>query len=235
MAKRKIKSKKKNEEVLVDLVEVVEETGEVLEKYQKWILGGVTALVLLIGGYLAWKNFIVKPKEQEAIQQMWKAEAQFLKDSFDLAITNPGGGYPGFYDIAKQYNGTSAENAANLYAAISHMKLGQFDAALSYLKDFKAKGEIMPIIKYGLMGDAYSEKNDMDQATKYYKKAIKAGDNEAVTPIYMQRLGMLYESRGDYAKALEMYKTLKEKYPETLPAREIDKYILRAEKMAMEK
>ncbi len=232
MAKRKIKSKKKNEEVLVDLVEVVEETGEVLEKYQKWILGGVTALVLLIGGYLAWKNFIVKPKEQEAVKQMWKAEAQFLKDSFDLAITNPGGGYPGFYDIVKEYSGTSAENAANLYAAVSHMKLGQFDAALSYLKDFKAEGEMMPIIKYGLMGDAYSEKNEMDKAIKYYRKAINAGDNDALTPIFLQRLGMLYENQGDYKNALKMYRELKEKYPDTLPAREIDKYILRAEKMA---
>ncbi len=232
MAKRKIRSKKKNDEVLVDLVEVVEETGEVLEKYQKWILGGVTALVLLAGGYLAWKNFIIAPKEQEAVRQMWKAEAQFLKDSFDLALTNPGGGYPGFYDIAKEYKGTSAENATDLYAAISHMKLGQFDAAISYLKDFKADGKVMPIVKNGLLGDAYSEKNEMDKALKYYRKAIKAGDNEAVTPIYMQRLGMLYENLGRYEDALKAYRELKEKYPDSVPGRDIDKYIMRAERLA---
>ncbi len=232
MAKRKIRSKKKNEEVLVDLVEVVEETGEVLEKYQKWILGGVTALVLLVGGYLAWKNFIIAPKEEEAVRQMWKAEAQFLKDSFDLALTNPGGGYPGFYDIAKEYRGTSAENAADLYAAISHMKLGQFDAAISYLKDFKAAGKVMPIVKNGLLGDAYSEKNEMDKALKYYRKAVKAGDNEAVTPIYMQRLGMLYENLGRYEDALKVYRQLKEKYPDSVPGRDIDKYIMRAEHLA---
>ena len=39
---------------------------------------------------------------------------------------------------------------------------------------------------------------------------------------------MLYEDKGDYASALEAYKTIKDKYAKSNEGRYIDKYIERA-------
>lgn len=227
MAKRK--KKKQADEVLVDVVEVREQAGDFFERNQNYIFGALTAIVLVIGGYLAYKNFYVAPRQQEALQQMWKAEEQFARDSFALALTNPGGGYSGFLDIIDQYSGTPAANAAKYYAGICYLHLGQFEAAIDYLKDFDADGRLMPIAKYGALGDAYSELSDFDQAIKNYRKATNYNPNKALTPYYLKKLGMLLEKQGQLEDAKEAYETIRDEYPESTEGRDIEKYIIRIE------
>ena len=109
---------------------------------------------------------------------MRQAQFQFERDSFALALTNPGGGYSGFLDIIDNYGGTKAANLAHYYAGISYLNLGQYDVAIEYLNDFKAKDEILPITKYGAIAAAYVNYRILDQAISYYKKAINAGNND---------------------------------------------------------
>jgi tetratricopeptide (TPR) repeat protein len=159
---------------------------------------------------------------------MFQAQLQFERDSFTLALTNPGGGFSGFLDIIDNYKGTPAANIANYYAGISYLNLGQYEAALDYLKTYKASGEIGSMMKYGAMGDAYSELNDLDKALKNYKSAVSAADNEALTPYYLKKLGMLYEKQGKYSDAKSLYQRIKTEYPESPIAVDIEKYIVRA-------
>ena len=49
------------------------------------------------------------------------------------------------------------------------------------------------------------------------------------TPLYLMKAGIASEVKGDYAKALEYYTTIKDKYKKSQQAAEIDKYIARAE------
>ena len=84
-------------------------------------------------------------------------------------------------------------------------------------------------MKQAAIADAYSEKKDFDNAASYYEKAIAAGDNEMLTAFYMKRLAELKEFTGDTEGAIEMYKSLKKKYPESQDARNIDMYITKLE------
>jgi hypothetical protein len=52
---------------------------------------------------------------------MMLAQQQFEKDSFQLALTNPGGGYSGFLDIIDSYSGTKTANLAKYYAGICYL------------------------------------------------------------------------------------------------------------------
>ncbi|MEO5906101.1 MAG: tetratricopeptide repeat protein, partial [Saprospiraceae bacterium] len=104
-----------------------------------------------------------------------------------------------------------------------------FDGALSFLSDFKAAGLIGPVMKYGAMGDAYSELNQMDKAMEHYKKAAAASDNELLTPYYLKKLALLHELQNEVDKALVIYKDIKSNYPNSNEALSIDKYIARAE------
>ncbi len=224
MAKRKQAEK---DEILIDVVEVREGAQDFFEKYRNFILGGIGALVLVVVGLFAYNQFYKKPKQQEAVEQMFQAQVQFERDSFTLALTNPGGGYSGFLDIIDNYKGTPAANLALYYAGVSYLRLGQYEAAVDYLKDFNAKGELMPIMKNGALGDAYSELNDLDQAMKYYEKAVKAGNNELLTPYYLKKVAMLHEKNGNPEEALKAYERIKNEYPNSPDARDIDKYIVR--------
>ena len=226
MARRK-RNQKKADETLVDIVEVRDQAQSFVDRNQNLVLGGLLVIVLIIGGIFAYNNFVKKPRQQEAVQQMYQAQIQFERDSFALALTNPGGGYPGFLDIVDNYGGTDAGNLAAYYAGISYLNLGQYEAAIDFLEDYSADGEITPIMKYGAIGDAYSELNDFESALNYYRRAVNAGDNDALTPYYLKKLGMLYEKTGELTDAKQAYERIKNEYPQSQVGQDIDKYIIR--------
>ena len=225
MARRK--SKKDQSDTLVDLVEAREHAQDFVDRNQNLIFGALAAVVLIAGGIFAYNNFFKKPKQKEALGQMWKAEQQFQQDSFALALTNPGVDYDGFKQLVEDYGSVPSGNAATYYAGISYLHLGEFDAAISYLNDVDAEGEVLPIMKYGALGDAYSEKGEFDKALSNYKKAVSAADNEALTPIYLMRLGMLNEKQGNLGEARKAYERVKKEYATSTLARDAAKYLVR--------
>ncbi len=228
MAKNRRKQKQ-SDETLVDLVEVGAQAQGFLDKYQNLILGALVALVVIIGGVFAYNNFYAKPRQQEAVEQMFQAQFQFERDSFVLALTNPGGGYQGFLDIIDNYGGTKAANVANYYAGVSYLNLGKYEAAIDYLKAFNANGLILPAVKWGAVGDAYAELNDLEKAMSYYKKAANVDNDDALSAYYLVKVGMLYEKQGDKANARKFYQRVKDDYPQAPDAKDIDKLIARVQ------
>jgi len=50
-----------------------------------------------------------------------------------------------------------------------------------------------------------------------------------VSPIYLKKAGIAYESLGDYKKAVETYTKIKDDYSKSQEAADIDRYIARAQ------
>lgn len=226
MARRR-RNQKGQKDTIVDVVEARDQAQDFFEKNQNLILGVLAAVVLVVGGLFAYRTLIQAPKEQEAAAQMTQAQIQFERDSFALALTNPGGGFLGFLDIADQYSGTKAGNTANYYAGVSYLQLGEYEAAISYLEDFDPSDDIFEIMKYGIMGDAYSELNQMDEARDHYESAVEAGSNEELTTFYLKKLALFEEKQGNFAEAKKYFEEIKSKYPNSPHSAEVDKYIAR--------
>ena len=201
-------------------------TEQFIEKNQKVLLGVLAAILLIVGGYWAYMRFYKKPLDQEALSQMFVAEQYFEIDSFKLAV-NGDGNYPGFIEIADDYKNTKAGNLAEFYAGISYMHLHQFDDAIEYLSGFKTSDVIFASQKNGLLGDAYVEKKEYDKAISYYTKATNKNIDDFTTPIYLKKLGLVYEEQGDYENALKVYENIAENFSQTEDAASIDKYIER--------
>lgn len=225
MARRK--KTKEQEELLVDLEGARNQAEGFVESNSNLIFGALVALVLLIGGYFVYKYMYKEPLEKEAAGQMFKAEEQFERDSFALALVNPGANMKGFVDIIADYPGTRAANLAHYYAGAAYLNMGEFDVAIDYLKDYSADGKVTPAMKNGMLGDAYSEKNDFDNAVSYYNKAANAVNNEMTAPYYLFKMGMLYEKQENYSKARAAYDRIKANYPKSNEASSIDKFIER--------
>jgi len=213
-----------DDDTLVDIVEVKEQAQDFFEKNQNLLIGGLAVLLLLIGGYLAYKYAYQEPRENAGMEAMYKAEFQFKQDSFALALTNPGEGMEGFLDIIENYSGTKASNLASYYAGVSYLNLGQFDAAIDYLNDYSANDDITPITKYGALGDAYAESGDFAKALENYKKAANS-NNDFLTPYYLNKLGVLNMKEGNNDAALKNYQTIEDNYPQAAEAKEAKKYI----------
>ncbi|HMS99131.1 MAG TPA: tetratricopeptide repeat protein [Saprospiraceae bacterium] len=215
---------------IVNIVEVKEHAQDFYVKHQKLILSVMTGLVLLVGGYLAYKYAYVEPKEKAAVEAMYQAEMQFARDSFASALDNPGGGAEGFASIADNYGGTKAANTAKLYAGICNLNLGKYEEAIEYLEDYSPGDDITPAVKFGSLGDAHAELGDLDKAADFYEKAANAGDDEFNAPFYFNKLGLLQFAQKKNEEALKSFKTIVDKYPTSIEAREAEKFVARLEK-----
>lgn len=199
------------------------------EKYANILLYAVGAVILAIAGWWLYKELVVKPKQVEAVAAMWQAEQQFGRDSFQLALNDPGGGFDGFLAIADKFSGTPAGNMAHYYAGICYLQSGDYDNAIAQMEQFDCVGDLLPAVKYGVMGDAYSEKEDFDNALKYYDKAADAAENELLATYFLKKLGMLHEIQGNKDAAIEAFERIRRDYanPQSGDWRDIEKYIYR--------
>lgn len=216
----------KDVETIVDLADVKKNAEDFYEKNKIMLLSVIGGVALLVGGYLAYKFLYQEPKNTEALEQMYQAEIMFEKDSFDLALNNPGGGFAGFKEISENYGGTNAGNLAKYYAGMCNLYLGKFEEAKNYFNDYSASGNIMPILKNGALGDVYAELKDFSQAISYYEKAISANDNDFLTPVYLKKLGLLKNQQGDKAGALAAFKTIQDKYPDSPDGNGIERFTI---------
>ncbi len=204
-----------------------------LDQNQNLILYAVGGIALLFLGWWGYKKMIVEPKQKEAVAAMWRAEQMFERDSFKLALENPGGTdgeAEGFQGLADRYSGTAAGNTATYCAGICYLQTGDFDNAIKYLDDCSPSSDLMAAVRNGALGDAYSEKKDFSKALNYYEKAVNASDNEVLASYYLKKLGMLNEFQGNKEAALKAYERIHRDYPnqQSQDWREIEKYIYRA-------
>ena len=88
---------------------------------------------------------------------------------------------------------------------------------------------IMRVIETeGAVGEGASLAEDYSAAVSCYRQAVKIADNDFAAG-YLRKLGGVYEHLGDKAAALGCYKTLKEKYPASVEAYDIDQFIAAVE------
>jgi tetratricopeptide (TPR) repeat protein len=216
------------------MTEKHEETNQALvraqgfwQKFQKPVLIIVAALVLVVGGWYGYNEYILKPKEEKAADALFKAQQHFAMDSSNLVL-NGDGQSKGVLYVLKNFSGTKAANLCNYYAGVSYLKLGDFNNAVKYLKDFSTEAKQIQLMAYGCLGDAYAELNKKDEAVESYKKAGHTFDkDESNSAEYLFRAALLQETMGKNKEALELYKEIKEKFPRTEKGFQADKYIYR--------
>lgn len=222
---------KKHNDPIVDVEEVYSKTEKYIEENQRSLSIIVGAIVLIVGGYFGYTKFYIEPQAEEAMQYMWKAQQYFEQDSFRLAMKGDGMNF-GFEYIADAYGMTKPGNLANYYCGICYMQMGDFDKAIEALKEFDSDDEMVGPVGIGAIGDCYMELGNTEQALEYYRNAADKRDNEFTTPVYLKKAGLAYELLEDFSAAAEMYQRIKKDYPDSDQAKDIDKYIAKAEGLA---
>ena len=194
----------------VEQPDVVKRAKGFWDKYSKPIIYIGSAFILLIGGWYAYKNFIVLPKEKKASELIFPAEnlfdkiasTNFNKDSVNTVLNGGslnGAKVTGILSIISNYGGTKSGNRAKFIAGASYLQIQEFDKAIKYLKDFDADGATQIKSRaYGMMGDASVEFKKNDDALEYYKKAADVDDNDEYTfSDFLFRAALFAESTGN--------------------------------------
>ena len=225
MAKKKTD---KTEEQFAVVEETLTRTEQWVENNQKTLSTIVFAIVGVIALYLAFDKFYVDPINEEAQQELFKSVSYFEADSFNLALNGVNGEY-GLLDIIDYYGSTEAGNLASYYAGVCFLKTGDNESAIDYLSDFSSDDEVVSSVAYGSMGDAYMNTGEFDNAINYWTKAAFNSKNDFTTPIYLKRAAMALEEDGNLDRALEYYTIIQKEYSNSDEARDIDKFITRAQ------
>ena len=225
-------SKKEQEQKTEKRLENIEETLTKSETFiienQKTILTVVGVILLIILGIFGYQKYILEPKTQDAQEQIFYAQQFFQNDSLNKALYGDGN-HLGFVDIAEEYSGTKPGNLANYYAGVCFLKKGDYDKAIDYLSKFDADDKLVIAMAKGAIGDAYLEKGNKEKAVDYYLEAATIRDNNFTSPLFYFKAAETYELMDNYKKALETYEIIRQQYPKSKQALEIERYIARAE------
>jgi tetratricopeptide (TPR) repeat protein len=226
-------------EVFNTLDETASKTEAFVEKNQKYIfiIIGIVAAVVL--GYLGYNEFIAKPKQATAMNDMFQAQKYFndavngtAKDSLYTLALKGGEGKFGMLDVIKEYSGTPSANLANYYAGTAYLHLKDYKKAIEHLSNFKSDDEILAPLAKGNIGDAFAQLNQSEDALDYYEQAAELRNNEYTTPMYLYKAGVIALDLGKADKALTYFNKIKEEFPNSSEAGTIDVFIGKAQVLA---
>ena len=224
MAKENLKKKEVLQQEKIN--ETVSKTEQFFNENKKTIYGIIIAILVIGFGILAYNQWILKPKQAEAMEQKYPAEAAFRAEQYELAL-NGDGNILGFKDIIDNY-GTKGGKDIYLYAGVCELQLGNFEEAVKDLKKYKGKDHILSARALACLGDAYVGLEDYRTAINYFEKAADLSDN-VYSAAYLLKAGVAYEELGEDEKALACYNRINDTWPQSVEGYDIEKYISRIE------
>ncbi len=216
------KKGKKHEDGVLESADVLAEqltkSEQFLEDHKIAVFSIAGVLAILLASYFGY-NYYIDSQNSLAQDEMFQAVYYYEQDSLDLAL-NGDGNYYGFIDIIENYGSTNAGNLANFYVGSIYMKKESYASAVPFLKDFSSSDYVIQARAYSLLGDAYMQQEDFNEAANYYAKAIAYKPNEYFTPVYLLKAGLAYEKLENFSKAAEQYEAIVKNYAKS---NEVDK------------
>ena len=220
-----------NKPAQLDVNATLNKSEAFFEKNKQIIIGAIIAVIVIVGGFFAYRNLVVQPRAEKASTALSVGQNYFMMGNFDAALNGDATGNLGFIAIASKYSSTDAGNLANLYAGLCYANKGDAQNAVKYLEKFDTSDDHMiSPASMAALGNCYAKLGNTDKAISYLKKAAEKADNNSLSPIFLIQAGELLESQNKPDDAKQLYQEVKTKYNKSALAQSIDKYIERVSK-----
>lgn len=224
-------AEQKNQNEHLNVEDALTQSEAFLIKYKNAIIGGVVAVIIIVAGFIMYKNLYAEPREEKAQAALFKGQEYFEQDAFEQALNGDSIGYTGFLKVADDYSGTKAANLANAYAGICYAQLGKYEEAVKMLDSFNGKDQMVAPAILGAAGNCYAQLAQLDKAASTLLSAADKADNNTLSPIFLIQAGEILVKQGKYDDAVNAYTKIKDKYFQSYQAMDIDKYIEQAKLM----
>ena len=215
---------KKEEQNLENVQEALNTTSAWIEANQNKLTWAIAILVAVVLGVMALNTYVLKPKAAAASNENAKAVVYFTQGNYELALNGDDADCIGFEAVANDYKCAQAGKLAALYAGVCYYQLGDYAAAAEYLAKFSANDLNIEPAALQLLGDAYVQMEDYSKAAKVFGAAAKSG-NDLIAPMSLKKLGFVQMELGNNSAAKKAFETIKNDYPMSMEAQDIDKYI----------
>ncbi|MCF0173859.1 MAG: tetratricopeptide repeat protein [Bacteroidales bacterium] len=195
-----------------------------LSTYSKTIWTIVAAILVVAAVIFGYNKWIYAPKAAEAQAALYPCEEQFRAGNWEVAL-NGNENIAGFDAIISEY-GNKAGAAVYFYAGVCNYNLKNYETALAQLKKYNGKDQILAGRAIACQGDCLVALEKYDEAIAAFKKAAKVSDN-IYSAGYLKKAALVYEVLDNKAEALKCYKEIKDNYPASYEAYDVDKFISR--------
>ena len=224
-------AEQKNQNEHLNVEDALTQSEAFLIKYKNAIIGGVVAVIIIVAGFIMYKNLYAEPREEKAQAALFKGQEYFEQDAFEQALNGDSIGYTGFLKVADDYSGTKAANLAKAYAGICYAQLGKYEEAVKMLDSFNGKDQMVAPAILGAAGNCYAQLGQLDKAASTLLSAADKADNNTLSPIFLIQAGEILVKQGKYDDAVNAYTKIKDKYFQSYQAMDIDNYIEQAKLM----
>ena len=224
-------AEQKNQNEHLNVEDALTQSEAFLVKYKNAIIGGVVAVIIIVAGFIMYKNLYAEPREEKAQAALFKGQEYFEQDAYEQALNGDSIGYVGFLKVADEYSGTKAANLAKAYAGICYAQLGKYDEAVKMLDGVNGGDQMVAPAILGATGNCYAQLGQLDKAASTLLSAADKADNNSLSPIFLMQAGEILVKQGKYDDAVNAYTKIKDKYFQSYQAMDIDKYIEQAKLM----
>ena len=224
-------AEQKNQNEHLNVEDALTQSEAFLIKYKNAIIGGVVAVIIIVAGFIMYKNLYAEPREEKAQAALFKGQEYFEQDAFEQALNGDSIGYAGFLKVADDYSGTKAANLAKAYAGICYAQLGKYEDAVKMLDSFDGSDQMVAPAILGAAGNCYAQLGQLDKAASTLLSAADKADNNTLSPSFLLQAGEILVKQGKYDDAVNAYTKIKDKYFQSYQAMDIDKYIEQAKLM----
>ncbi|KAA5480213.1 tetratricopeptide repeat protein [Bacteroides caccae] len=224
-------AEQKNQNEHLNVEDALTQSEAFLIKYKNAIIGGVVAVIIIVAGFIMYKNLYAEPREEKAQAALFKGQEYFEQDAYEQALNGDSIGFVGFLKVADDFSGTKAANLAKAYAGICYAQLGKYEEAVKMLDSFNGKDQMVAPAILGAAGNCYAQLGQLDKAASTLMSAADKADNNTLSPIFLMQAGEILVKQGKYDDAVDAYTKIKNKYFQSYQAMDIDKYIEQAKLM----
>ncbi len=214
------------EEQLKTIEESLTKAEMYVEENKNNLMVIVLAIAVGFSAFFAYDRFYVQPNEENAATEMYMAEKNFELGKYQEALDGDEQ-FAGLLEIIESYGSTNSGNLAEYYAGISYYKLGDAEAAIEHLDNFSSDDEMLAPIAKGVIGDAFSELGQNEEALNYYITAAELRTNDFTTPVFLMKAANAAYSIGNKEQALSLYTRIQDEFATSREGQNIGKYISR--------
>ena len=205
---------KETVEFFKDLDKDALNTEKFIEKNAK-LLGGIfVGLILGVLGYFAYQQFIVAPKNADAMKSFLTAQKKLEEGNDKDALGGKSAANPGFMGIYDEYSGTKIGKLSAYNAGLLKLKEGKYQEAYDLLDKFSSKSDVMEAMKFGAMADAKSGLNKNNESLSLLDKAIGTSSDPYTAYYFTRKAGVLALGMKKNAEAKKYFSSIDEKYKE---------------------
>lgn len=191
------------------------------------IIGGVVLLVIMGFGY----GFFMDQQETQAQEALSRAVRLYEADNWREALDG-NENTTGLLEVADKFGGTKAGNLAVYYSADALLNLNEHEEALEMFNKFDHSEDALGAGAYAAEAAIHEDLGAFEKAADRYKDAAMIFESDFTSARYLESAGRNYERAGQYQDAIEMYEQIREDFPDSEQAQDVDLFLARVNVMA---